>query len=392
MNENLKKLNIETPVYLCDLSKVRSNLNLLKSVAKKSGAKILCALKGFAFSGAMPLVSSELSGATCSGLHEALYASECGFKQIHVYSPAFKESEMEEILKVAHHVVFNSVSQLLLFKERALKAGVSVGLRVNPESSASPVEAYDPCGRFSRLGVRESALKEALGEFPNLLKGVEGLHFHALCEEDAESLERVLEAFEARFGEFFGGLKWLNFGGGHHITRAGYNVKLLVKLVKDWREKYGVEVFLEPGEAVGWQTGDLVARVLDIVKNERQICIIDASPECHMPDTVLMPYRPRIKGEVAMMDFERAKFCYLFGGATCLAGDVCGVAAGFEEYFFEREICVGDLVVFEDQIHYSVVKNTTFNGVALPHLAVLDEDGTLRYIKKFGYEEFRRRN
>ena len=337
MNEILSK--IKTPAYVCEEAKVRKNLEILKRVKDESGAKVLVALKGFAFSGVMGLVGEYLDGATCSGLHEAK------------------------------------------FKQKALVAGVTCGLRVNPELSVAPTDAYNPCGRYSRLGITRANFDA------DALEGITGLHFHALCEESAQSLETVLMAFEEKFGEFIPRMKWVNFGGGHHVTKEGYDVDLLISLIKNFRKKYGVEVYIEPGEAVGWQTGFLAASVLDFVQNEKTIAILDVSAEAHMPDTVLMPYRPAVRGES-----RGGKFSYRFGGNTCLAGDIVGLDAGEPEYKFDAPLSVGDKVIFEDQIHYTIVKNTTFNGIKLPDLLLLKENGELVTVREFGFEEYERRN
>ncbi len=347
MNEILK--SIKTPAYVCEEAKVRKNLELLKYVKEQSGAKILVALKGFAFSGVMDLVGSYLDGATCSGLHEAKFASEYVKGEIHTYSPAFKDEDFDEILKISKHITFNSFAQWQKFKGIALQNDIICGLRVNPEVSLAPTDSYNPCGKFSRLGITRANFK------PELLEGITGLHFHALCEESASSLQVVLEAFEEKFGEFIPKMKWINMG--------------------------------EPGEAVGWQTGFLISSVLDIVHNEKDIAILDTSAEAHMPDTVLMPYRPAVRGES-----ENGRFAYRFGGNTCLAGDIVGLEAGDAEYKFDSELKIGDRVIFEDQIHYTIVKNTTFNGIKLPDLLLLKENGEIKMIREFGYEEYRRRN
>ncbi|WP_169941187.1 carboxynorspermidine decarboxylase [Campylobacter sp. RM15925] len=379
MNEILN--TIKTPAYVCEEALLRKNLELLKRVKDESGAKILVALKGFALSGVMDIVSEYLDGATCSGLHEAKFANDFVKGEIHTYSPAFKDEEFDEILAISKHVVFNSFNQWKKFKDKALKSGVECGLRVNPESSVAPTDMYNPCGRFSRLGITAKNFRA------DLLDGITGLHFHALCEESAESLETVLMAFEEKFGEFIPKMKWINFGGGHHITRKDYNIELLINLIKNFRAKYGVEVYLEPGEAVGWQTGFLISSVLDIVENEKNIAILDTSAEAHMPDTILMPYRPAVRNES-----KNGKFSYRFGGNTCLAGDIVGIDAGNAEYKFDEELKIGDRVIFEDQIHYTIVKNTTFNGIKLPDLLLLTKDGEIKTLREFGYEEYKRRN
>ncbi len=379
---------ISTPAYVCQEQKLIKNLEILRGVGERSGAKILCALKGFAFSFAMPYVDRYLWGATCSGLHEAKFAAEfIKNGEIHTYSPAFKEDDLDEILKISNHVVFNSAAQWQKYRAKALAAGASCGLRLNPQTSFAPKDAYNPCGSFSRLGMSLEALQRAILQDGEFLRGISGLHFHALCEESAQSLERVLEVFEAKFGKYFRALKWLNFGGGHHITRAGYDVELLIELIKKFREKYEVEIYLEPGEAVGWECGYLVSSVLDIVENSAKIAILDVSAEAHMPDTVLMPYRPAVRCES-----ESGKFSYRFGGNTCLAGDIVGLESGRPEYKFDAPLNIGDRVIFEDQIHYTIVKNTTFNGIKLPDLVLADERGEVLAIKKFGYDEYARRN
>ncbi|CZE45753.1 carboxynorspermidine decarboxylase [Campylobacter geochelonis] len=374
--------DIKTPAYVCEEDKLVRNLELLKKVGEKSGAKVLCALKGFAFSFAMPYVEKYLDGVTCSGLHEAKFGAEfIKNGEIHTYSPAFKDEDFDEILKLSNHVVFNSFSQWEKYRQKALESGVECALRINPQSSYAPIDMYNPCAKFSRLGITKANFK------PELLDGITGLHFHALCEESAQSLELVLADFEEQFKEYLPKMKWVNFGGGHHITKEGYDVKLLINLVRNFKAKYGVEVYLEPGEAVGWQTGYLVSSVLDIVENEVKIAILDTSAEAHMPDTVLMPYRPEVRGES-----KNGAFSYRFGGNTCLAGDIMGLDSANATYKFKHELKVGDRVIFEDQIHYTIVKNTTFNGIKLPDLVLVDKNGEVLAKKEFGYEEYRRRN
>lgn len=556
--------DIKTPAYVCELSKLQANLKVLSDVGERSGAHVLCALKGFAFSLAMPYVARFLSGATCSGLWEAKYANEffrvnlddnfqnparenlnlnldknssqngrnlgvqAGKKfaqeqissqnnvnfssildtkprkngEIHVYSPAYKDDEIDEILSIANHVVFNSANQWQKYRAKALRAGIECGLRVNPQTSFSPAEAYNPCGKFSRLGICADALKKALCDDPEFLRGISGLHFHALCEESAEALEHVVAVFERDFGEYFAGLKWVNFGGGHHITKRGYDVERLIRLVRNFREKWGLEVYLEPGEAVGWECGYLASSVIDIVENEAKIAILDVSAEAHMPDTILMPYRPAVRGEIRAnldeksdnfdlnstlnldanaktlacensclnlsansklnldeisstnhtpildnlvqncalnsnkiqtkfdenfkqisdmgdlnktrenlernsneislnLDTNLVKFDdesgdqiyeYRLGAHTCLAGDIVGLAAGKPIYRFKKPLNVGDRVIFEDQIHYTIVKNTTFNGVKLPSLVLVDERGEILAMREFDWCEYRDRN
>ncbi|EPV4930909.1 carboxynorspermidine decarboxylase [Campylobacter upsaliensis] len=377
---------IQTPAYILEEDKLRKNCELLAKVSEKSGAKVLLALKGFAFSGAMKIVGEYLHGCTCSGLWEAKFAKEFMDKEIHTFSPAFKDEEFDEIAKLSHHIVFNSLHQFHHFKEKA--KAKSLGLRCNPEYSLAPKELYNPCGRYSRLGILSKDLENTD------LSGVSGLHFHALCEESAEALEAVLKAFEAKFGKWIAGMKWVNFGGGHHITKKGYDVEKLIALCKKFSDKFGVQVYLEPGEAVGWQTGVLVASVIDIVENEKHIAILDTSSEAHMPDTIIMPYTSEVlnarilstrEGE-QISSLREGEKTYLLAGNTCLAGDVMG------EYAFKSPLKRGDKIVFLDQIHYSIVKNTTFNGVILPNLMLYTKKKKLEMIRKFSYEDYAKRN
>ncbi len=367
---------MNTPYYLCEERLLRKNLELLKMIEQKSGAKVLLALKGFAFSGFADLVSEYLSGCTCSGLHEAKFAKEYFKGEIHTYAPAFKVQEIDEISKLSNHIVFNSFAQLEKYRDY-VKDKVSIGLRVNPEVSSSPVDLYNPCGLNSRLGITNKNFNRAN------LDDVEGLHFHALCEQDADALQEVLKAFEDKFGDIISTCKWVNFGGGHHITKQGYDVEKLIKLINDFRIKYNVKVYIEPGEAVGWETGTLVTTVLDVVDNGMQIAILDSSAEAHMPDTLAMPYRAEVRG--AGKPNEK-KYTYRLAGNTCLAGDIMG------DYSFDEPLEVGDQIIFEDQIHYTIVKNTTFNGIKLPDLKILRENGDIQTIRAFGYEEYKRRN
>ncbi|EFT0414521.1 carboxynorspermidine decarboxylase [Campylobacter upsaliensis] len=377
---------IQTPAYILEEDKLRKNCELLAKVSEKSGAKVLLALKGFAFSGAMKIVGEYLHGCTCSGLWEAKFAKEFMDKEIHTFSPAFKDEEFDEIAELSHHIVFNSLHQFHHFKEKA--KAKSLGLRCNPEYSLAPKELYNPCGRYSRLGILSKDLENTD------LSGVSGLHFHALCEESAEALEAVLKAFEAKFGKWIAGIKWVNFGGGHHITKKGYDVEKLIALCKKFSDKFGVQVYLEPGEAVGWQTGVLVASVIDIVENEKHIAILDTSSEAHMPDTIIMPYTSEVlnarilstrEGE-QISSLREGEKTYLLAGNTCLAGDVMG------EYAFKNALQRGDKIVFLDQIHYSIVKNTTFNGVILPNLMLYTKKKKLEMIRKFSYEDYAKRN
>lgn len=367
---------IPTPCYVLEEEKLRANLALMDRVQRESGGKIILALKGYAMWSTFPIIREVLHGCTASSLNEARLAAEEFGKEVHVYAPAYSEAEFPEILKLAHHVTFNSFSQWRRFGPQALAAGVSCAIRVNPQVAEVAVDMYNPCGSTSRLGVTPEEFH------PEALEGIEGLHFHALCECGAESLERTLAAFEQRFGEWIPQMKWINFGGGHLMTRQGYDVELLIRLVRDFRQRYGVEVYLEPGGAVGWQTGPLVASVLDIVHNNMDIAILDTSAAAHMPDVLEMPYRPNVRGAG---EAGSTPYTYRLGGNTCLAGDVIG------DYAFRQPLQVGDKIVLEDMIHYTFVKNTTFNGVNLPSLAIWTTDNQLRMIRTFGYQEFKNR-
>jgi carboxynorspermidine decarboxylase len=370
---------VPTPCYVCEEALLEANLQLLDRVQSESGAKIILALKGFAMWSTFDLVGRYLFGCTASGLHEALLAREKMNKEVHTYSPAFKEEEIDEIARISDHIVFNSPEQVKRFaaKAKAVNPGISVSLRINPEYSSSPVDLYNPCGAFSRLGT-------TLENFDtDLVEQLDGLNFHALCEQNVDALEGVLEAFETKFGDYIGKMKYINFGGGHHITRKDYDVERLIEVIRSFRERHeGVPVYLEPGEAVGWQTGPLVASVLDVMHNGMDIAIVDTSAEAHMPDTLAMPYRADVRG--AGEAGEKA-YTYRLGGNTCLAGDIMG------DYSFDAPLKVGDKVIFEDQIHYTFVKNTTFNGIKLPSLAIWTKEGELEIIREFGYEDYRMR-
>ncbi|WP_373032257.1 carboxynorspermidine decarboxylase [Sulfurovum sp.] len=369
---------LPSPCWLLEEEKLQKNLELLSYVKQQSGAKVLLALKGYALWKSFPLIKPYLDGCCASGLHEAKLADETFSKEVHTYSPAFKEEEMEEIAKISHHLVFNSPAQFHTFAALAKKINpkLSLGLRVNPEYSESPKEIYNPCGLYSRLGTTLENMDETV------LEQCDGLHFHALCEQDSSALENVLKNFEEKFGAYIPQMKWINFGGGHHITRRGYDTHKLIQLIKDFKEKYEVEVYLEPGEAVGWETGTLITTVLDIVHNGMDIAILDSSAEAHMPDTIIMPYRADVRdaGEAG-----EKRYTYRLAGNTCLAGDIMG------DYSFDVPLKIGDKVIFEDQMHYTMVKATTFNGVKLPSIAIQRLDGTVEVIREFGYEDFKNR-
>jgi carboxynorspermidine decarboxylase len=374
---------INTPAYICEEKLLEKNLKVLDHVQKESGAKIILALKGFAMWSTFELVSRYLKGCTASGLYEAKLAREefCKYDEnaeVHTYSPAFKEDEIDAIAKISDHIVFNSPSQFKRFASRVKQVNpeIEISLRLNPEVSSSPVDIYNPCGLYSRLGT-------TLKNFdPSIVSELDGLNFHALCEQDVDALEEVLVTFEEKFSKYFTNLKYINFGGGHHITKKGYDVEKLIQIIKNFKSKYDVDVYLEPGEAVGWETGYLVATVLDTFNNGMQVAILDTSAEAHMPDTLAMPYRAEVRG--AGLAGEKA-YTYRLGGNTCLAGDIMG------DYSFDEPLRVGDKVIFEDQIHYTFVKNTTFNGIKLPSLMIKRSNGEYELIKEFGYEDYKKR-
>jgi len=365
---------IPSPCYVLEESRLIYNLEILNRVQKEGKAKIICALKAFSFWKTFPLISEYLNGATASSLNEALLASREMGKEAHVCAPAYRADEIEMILSHASHITFNSFSQWLQFKKETLKRKVSAGIRINPEFSTVEVDLYNPAGRYSRLGVTENEFK------PELLDGIEGLHFHALCEQNADALEAVLERVEANFGEWIPKMKWVNFGGGHHITRVDYDVEKLINILNKFHEKYpGVEIILEPGEAVGWQTGELVSTVLDIVHNEIDIAILDISIAAHAPDCLEMPYRPEVLGG-EMLGVK--KYSYRLAGNSCLAGDIAG------DYSFDEPLKIGSKIIFMDMIHYTMVKTTFFNGVKHPSIGIWKDD-KFHLVREFTYEDFR---
>jgi carboxynorspermidine decarboxylase len=370
---------VPSPAFVVDLSRLRKNLEHLRSVKERAGCKILLAQKGFAMWATYPLISQYLDGTCSSGPWEAMLAREKFPGEFHVYSPAFTAEDIDEILPFADHVSFNSVRQWRTYRGRLAQCGrqIESALRVNPQVSTGPVEMYDPCAPGSRLGIPASELE---GED---LTGLDGLHFHTLCEQNADALEATLAGVEEKFGLILRRIKWLNMGGGHHITRADYDVGLLIRLVRGIREKYGLQVYLEPGEAIALGTGVLVGSVIDIVRNEMDIGILDVSVTCHMPDCLEMPYRPDIRGSGL---YGEKPNNFRLGGGTCLAGDVIG------EYSFDAPLAPGDRLVFEDMAHYTMVKTTMFNGVKHPALCTWDPDaGEFTAVRRFRYEDFRDR-
>ena len=369
---------LPTPCFIVDEKRLVQNLAVLRGVADRTGAKILLAQKAFSMFSVYPLLREYLAGTTASGLYEARLGKEEFGGETHVYSPAYAEREFGEILHYADHIVFNSFNQWKAYGNLARAAGKSCGLRLNPECSTQPAEhaMYDPCGPTSRLGITEANFQ------PELLDGIEGFHFHTLCEQNADDLVRTVAAFEARFGEYMEGIKWLNLGGGHHITRDDYDVETLIKCICYLRDKYNVQIYLEPGEAVVLNAGYLVSTVLEVMHNGKDIAILDTSAACHMPDVLEMPYRPPVlrAGEPG-----KKAFTYLLTGRSCLAGDVIG------EYSFDTRLFEGEQVVFGDMALYTMVKTNTFNGVPLPLIAIRRADGTDEAVRMFDYEDFKGR-
>jgi carboxynorspermidine decarboxylase len=368
-----------SPAFVVDLGRLRHNLAILDDVQKRSGAKILLALKAFSMWSVFPIISKTLHGVCASSPWEARLGREEFGGEVHSFAAAFKESDIVELLQTSNHLVFNSFNQLERFRPLWEKeqGRVSIGLRVNPGHSEGHTPIYDPAAPKSRLGILRSEFEG------RSLDGVEGLHFHTLCEQLFEPLERTARVFEEQFGEFLPRMKWLNLGGGHHITREGYQVDDLVELVKYFREKYDLEVYLEPGEAIAIGTGILVSEVMDVVHNQVDIAVLDVSATCHMPDILEMPYRPEIQNG---FDPGVKPYDYRLGGPSCLAGDVIG------DWSFEKPLEPGDRLAFLDMSHYTMVKTTTFNGIQHPHICTYEpENGELKVVRSFSYQDFKSR-
>ncbi|MFT2638289.1 carboxynorspermidine decarboxylase [Helicobacter pylori] len=399
---------IPTPCYVLESERLEKNAKILEIVRQQSGAKVLLALKGYAFWREFGILRQKLNGCCASGLYEAKLAFEEfggreSQKEICVYSPAFKEAEMSAILPLATSIIFNSFYQYAIYKDRILDKNkqlenlglspIKMGLRINPLYSEVTPAIYNPCSKVSRLGIVPSEFEKGVKEHG--LEGVSGLHFHTHCEQNADALCRTLEHVEKHFKLYLENMEWVNFGGGHHITRSDYDVNLLIQTIKDFKERYhNIEVILEPGEAIGWQCGFLIASVIDIVKNDQEIAILDASFSAHMPDCLEMPYRPSIlkvsvENDEELVEVEKGEnqgtFSYFLGGPTCLAGDFMG------SFSFEAPLKRGDKIVFQDMLHYTIVKNNSFNGVPLPSLARLDQQG-FKILKNFSYEDYKNRN
>ena len=380
MNENKKKalLNCPTPCYVMDEEALVHNLAILQEVEQQTGCHILLAQKAFSAYHVYPLIARYLSGTTASGLYEARLArEEMGNREVHVYAPAYKEEDFDRLTQICDHIVFNSLSQWEHFRRKAAEhPEISFGLRINPAYSEIKTAIYNPCIEGSRLGIPVDQLKEAD------LNGISGLHFHTLCEQGADTLERTLAVVEEKCGQYLSRMKWLNFGGGHHITLPNYDVPRLLRCIRHFQERYGLTIYIEPGEAVAIHAGYLVCTVLDIIHNGMDIAIVDTSAACHMPDVLEMPYRPSIIGAE---EPQVLPYTYRLGAPTCLAGDVIG------DYSFERPLSVGDKLIFTDMAMYTMVKNNTFNGMPLPSIYLLHTDNRIELLKQFGYEDFKSR-
>jgi carboxynorspermidine decarboxylase len=370
---------VETPSYLIDETLIEQNMKVLRYVKDRSGCKILHALKSYASFATFPMMSRYLDGTCASGLHEARLGREEFKKEVHTFGAAYKENEILPLLKNSDVIIFNSFYQLGKYGLKARKHNVEIGLRVNPGHAEVEKEMYNPCSACSRLGVVSDEFNEHFIRYRDF---VDGLHFHAMCEQNSDVLERILRSFEKLYGPHITGLKWINFGGGHHITRDDYDLELLIKLIRNFKKKYGVQVYLEPGEASVLNTGVLIASVLDIVKNEMEVAILDASAETHMPDVLLMPYRPNI---LESGHSGEKRYTYRLAGPSCLAGDIVG------DYSFDKPIQRGDKLVFTDMALYSIVKSTTFNGINLPDISVIRNGGIIERIRQFGYKDYKNR-
>ncbi|MCI9674647.1 MAG: carboxynorspermidine decarboxylase [Lachnospiraceae bacterium] len=402
----MKISGLPTPCYVVDEALIIKNLTILRNIIERTGVRILLAQKAFSMYALYPLIGRYLCGATASGLYEARLCAEEMVRPLaeqnikcenHIFSPAYKEEDFEDILCYCDHIVFNSWRQVEKFGTRAKAAGKSIGLRINPQCSTQKGHAiYDPCAPGSRLGITIENFRDSV-LFRKFFPLLDGLHFHTLCEQDSDDLETTLDAVEEKFGEYLSHMNWINFGGGHHITREGYDIPRLERCIRRMQEGYGLTVYLEPGEAVALNAGFLVSSVLEIqgpaekrrqgfggnsVDDGLRIAILDTSAACHMPDVLEMPYRPPL--QKSGQPWEKA-YTYRLGGSTCLAGDVIG------DYSFDAPLQEGDRLVFEDMAIYSMVKNNTFNGMPLPSIVLKQESGEYKLIKKFGYEDFKGR-
>ncbi len=369
----------ETPFYLIDETLIEENMSLLRYVKDRTGCKILHALKSYASFATFPMMSRYLDGTCASGLNEARLGREEFGREVHTFAAAYKDSEIAPIIRYSDTIIFNSFHQLERYGKRAKSKGLEIGLRVNPGYAEVDCEMYNPCAPSSRLGILADTFEK---EFEGYRSLVDGLHFHAMCEQNSDVLGRILRSFEKLYGRYLKGLKWVNFGGGHHITRDDYDLERLIRIVRTFKKKYGTQVYLEPGEASVYNAGVFIASVLDIVRNDLDIAILDASAETHMPDVLLMPYRPEVM--MAGQPDEK-RHTYRLAGPSCLAGDVIG------DYSFDDPLERGDRLLFGDMALYSIVKNTTFNGINLPHIAVVRDGGRVEVVKRFGYKDYKDR-
>jgi len=378
----LKDIDIDklpSPCYIVDERLLKKNLEVLDYVQKESGANIILATKAFSMFSTFPLIGKYLKGVTSSSLFEARLGYEEMGKQVHIFSPAYREDEFEDIMKYSDHIIFNSFNQWKLYRDRVKNykdKKIQCGIRINPEYSEIETDIYNPCFENSRMGVTLKNFEE------NDLDGIDGLHFHTMCEQNSDTLARTIKVVDEKFGKYIKNMKWLNFGGGHHITRDDYDLKTLIESVLYMKNKYNVEIYLEPGEAVALNSGFLVSTVLDITNNGMDLAILDTSAACHMPDVLEMPYRPNIIGSGKPYEYE---YTYRFGGPTCLAGDIIG------DYSFKEPLQIGDKLIFCDMAIYSMVKNNTFNGINLPSIVKYSEENGVEIIKEFGYEDFKGR-
>jgi carboxynorspermidine decarboxylase len=375
---NIDFASLPTPCYIVDERLLIKNLEILHSVQERTGCSILLALKGFSMHAVFPLVGKYLKGVTASSLNEARLGFEEMGKEVHAYSPAFIEEDFDELVKYCDHIVFNSFDQWKKFKDKVKNSSkkIECGIRINPEYSEISTPIYNPCYKNSRLGVTLANFR------PDELDGIDGLHFHTMCEQNSDTLSRTIKVVDEKFGEYIKKMKWINLGGGHHITRPDYDIETLISSILYFKDKYGVHVYLEPGEAVALNTGYLVVKVLDVVDNGMKIAILDASAACHMPDVLEMPYRPNI---IDAGQPGENPYTYRLGGNTCLAGDIIG------DYSFKQPLKPGDKLVFCDMAHYTMVKNNTFNGVNLPSIALFSEKEGIKIIRQFKYEDFKNR-
>jgi len=379
--EGLSLARVPSPCYVIDELAIEENCQILDKVQKRTGCKILLALKGFSVFSLFPLIRKYLHGTCASGLFEARLGKEKFGKEVHVFAPAYDDREFAQLLKISDHIVFNSLSQWERLRPLVGKSRrkISCGIRINPEYSEITTGLWNPCARYSRFGVKAS-------DFHNIPEGIEGLHFHALCGQNSDTLERVLAVIEKKFGKYLSQAKWVNFGGGHHITRPDYDIDRLCRIITDFRGKYGVDVYMEPGEAIGLNSGILLARVLDIVRNEVEIAILDVSAWAHIPDILTAPltapYKPDIIGGGKP---SQLKNTYRLASRSCMSGDILG------DYSFPQPLHRGSNIMFSDMVTYAVVSNNVFNGMPLPSIAILTKSNKIRIVRQFGYEDYEAR-